>query len=321
MDYCCNICNKYYKTYQTLWKHNKYFHINNVPKNSDDILISSDNIPINTELKKYNCRICSNSFNNVKTRWSHEQKCKLDKNNKDTIKEKELELQIKKEEAKIKREEAAILRLKLKLQNSDKVENVTLRKLNKLLRVHQTRIKNSTVNSHNNNNNTNIQNNITNNFQLIGFGKEDDLHQVLTNKEKKMILNSHYASLEKLIKIVHCGKYNQFKNIIITNMKDNYMYKYDEKEGMFILRSKAEVLNSLIDYRLGDLEIIYNELLEKNKIDDNTKDCIEKFINEINYNNSKFTDIDGKEHSNYREYKISEIKILLFNNLHPIEFA
>ena len=32
---------------------------------------------------KYICRICNNIYNNVKTRWSHEQKCKLNKNNKD----------------------------------------------------------------------------------------------------------------------------------------------------------------------------------------------------------------------------------------------
>ncbi len=90
--------------------------------------------------------------------------------------------------------------------------------------------------------------------------------------------------------------------------------KAAENDGVFVLRTKAEVLNSLIDYRLGDLDVIYNELLEKNKIDDRTKDCIENFVNKINYDNSKFTDIDGNVHNNYRQYKISEIKILLFNN-------
>jgi hypothetical protein len=97
-------------------------------------------------------------------------------------------------------------------------------------------------------------------------------------------------------------------------MKDNYMYKYDDKLGHFILSTKADILNSLIDYRLGDLEIIYNDLLEKNKLDDKTKDIIEKFINKINNDESKYTDYDGKEHENYKQYKINEIKILLFNN-------
>ena len=76
-------------------------------------------------------------------------------------------------------------------------------------------------------------------------------------------MNARYISLDKLIEIIH-SKYNQFKNIIITNMKDNYMYKLDEK----------------------------------------TKDIIEKFINKINID-SKYTDYDSKEHDNYKQYKIN----------------
>ena len=30
-----------------------------------------------------------------------------------------------------------------------------------------------------------------------------------------------------------------------------------------------------------------------NKLDENTKDIVEKFINKINYSDSKFTDCDG----------------------------
>jgi hypothetical protein len=153
---------------------------------------------------------------------------------------------------------------------------------------------------------------IINNFQLVGFGKEEVL-ETLTNNDKRVIMNAKYNSLEKLIEIVHCGKYNQFKNIIITNMKDNYIYKYNDKIGHFILSTKIEILNSLIDCRMYDLEVIYNDLLEKNKLDNKTKDIIEKFINKINID-SKYTDYDGKEHDNYKEYKINEIKVLLYNN-------
>jgi hypothetical protein len=56
------------------------------------------------------------------------------------------------------------------------------------------------------------------------------------------------------------------------------MYKYDENKGYFVLSTKNDVLNSLVDYRIGDIEIIYNDLLDKNKIDENTKDIIEKCI-------------------------------------------
>ena len=97
-------------------------------------------------------------------------------------------------------------------------------------------------------------------------------------------------------------------NIIITNMKDQYMYKYDDSKGQFVLSTKTDVLNSLINYRLNDLEIIYN------KLDEKTKDIIEKFVNKINYSDSKFTDIDGKDHETYKQYKVNEIKVLLYNN-------
>ena len=181
-----------------------------------------------------------------------------------------------------------------------------------MLLKHNNRIKNSTVNSHNTQNIQNIQN-VNNNFQLVGFGKEE-ITELLTNNEKKLIMNSKYGCLEKLIEIVHCGKYSQFKNVILTNMKDNYMYKYDDAKGCFILGTKSEIMNSLVDGKLFDIDVIYNDLLEKNKIDEKTKNCIEDFVNRIHNNDEKFTDIEGKQHEDYKHYKISEIKLLLFNN-------
>lgn len=337
MEYKCNVCNKQYKTYQSLWNHNKKFHkdkdqlLSAIDKPSsatisaENILLSVDTEQTDNSSKTYCCRKCNKSYNHIQSRWKHEQKCKdiipttpIETNTntdlqilQETTKQKELELELKKEEIRLKREEAKILQLRLKLQNSEKVDNVTLKKLNKILLNRQNRIKNSTINS--NNTITNIQNNVTN-YQLIGFGKEENLNNILTPQEKRTIMNSRFCSLEKIIEIVHCGKYNQFKNVIVTNMKDNYMYKYDEKKGVFVLSNKKEVLNMLVNYRLGDLEVIYNELLENNKIDEKTKSCIEKFVNKVNYDNEKFKNTDGTVHENYRQYKINEIKVLLFNH-------
>ena len=309
----CNICNKKYSSYKSLWNHNKVFHKNNINiilNNSEKVLNNSEKVLNNSDnIKKYNCKYCNNQFFNVKTRWSHEQKCKIISNEKN---QKELELQLAKENNIRLKEEAKILQLKLKLQRADKVDNITLNKLNKMLLKHNNRIKNSTVNSHNTQNRNNIQN-IQNNFQLVGFGKEE-ITEVLTNNEKRLIMNSKYGCLEKLIEIVHCGKYNQFKNVILTNMKDNYMYKYDDTKGCFVLGTKSEIMHSLVDGKLYDLDVIYNDLLEKNKIDEKTKNCIEDFVNRIHNNDEKFTDIDGKDHEDYKHYKISEIKLLLFNN-------
>jgi hypothetical protein len=120
--------------------------------------------------------------------------------------------------------------------------------------------------------------------------------------------------LEKLIEIVHCGNYNQFKNIIISNIKDNFVYKYDESHGQFKLSTKSETLNHMVDSRVDDIEIIYNELVQNNKIDTRTKDLIEKFLNNFYDDNKKYYDMDNREYPSFKHYKINEIKILLFNN-------
>jgi hypothetical protein len=323
----CNICNKLYSSKSSLCNHNKKFHsinnnlniIPNIINNNLNIIpnIINNNLNIipNIINKKYPCRYCNTDFTQFQNRWRHQKKCKLEykaKNKEiEDINNKKLELEIIKENNIRLKEETKILQLKLKLEKSNKIDNITLKKLNKMLIERNTRIKNSnnTINSNNQQ--------IINNFQLIGFGKEEVMEK-LSNHDKKLIMNAKYNSLDKLIEIIHCGKYSQFKNIIVTNMKDNYMYKYDDKVGHFVLSTKSDVLNSLIDYRLEDLETIYHDLLDKNKLDENTKDIIEKFINKINYVDTKYTDYEGKEHDNYKQFKINEIKVLLFNNQNKI---
>ena len=307
VDFTCNICNKNYSSYKSLWNHNNKFHnlnIHNSLKKSDFGLKKSDfGLKKSDTIKNYNCRVCNKIYYNKQSRWSHEQKCK----NNDNFNSKDKDIELEKIKLQVAKEETKILQLKLKLEKSNKIDNITLKQLNKKLLERNNLIKNSNINSHNN-----IQN-IVNNFQLVGFGKEEVV-ELLTHKEKKLIINAKYGCLEKLVETVHCGKYNQFKNIIITNMKDQYMYKYDDSKGQFVLSTKTDVLNSLINYRLDDLEVIYNDLIEDNKLDEKTKDIIEKFVNKINYSDSKFTDIDGKDHETYKQYKVNEIKVLLYNN-------
>ena len=219
-------------------------------------------------------------------------------------------------EIQLKEQEKEILKLKLKLQKSKKADTVTVtvNQLNKLLVERENQIKEYMVNNGNIQNNIHNGNNIVNNFQLVGFSKEEDIVELLTHKEKKQIMNARYKCLEKFIEIIHCGKYDKFKNILITNIKDNYMYKFDDTKGQFVLATKDEVLNTLINNRMYELETIYDDFLEQNKLDETTKDIIEKFINKINYNDDKYTDSDGKDHENYKKYKINEIKLILYNN-------
>ena len=135
----CKNCNKYYSSKSSLCNHNKKFHnINNIcfshyqPKYQPlSATTSAKNQPISAidqpfinyddnGVKKYCCRYCKHGYIHIQSRWKHEQKCNLNKKN-----DKELDLKLAKENNIRLKEEAEILRLKLKLQNSDKVDNIT----------------------------------------------------------------------------------------------------------------------------------------------------------------------------------------------------
>jgi hypothetical protein len=319
-DYKCIECKKGYSSYQSLWNHNKKFHNKKVNNNAikvninDNTVNTNVNTPNNIQTKAYKCNKCDKEFNIRQGKYQHEKRCKIIKTDMNKLsilqeenKQKDLELQIKKEEKEI-------LKLKLKLKKSEMIDNVTLKQLNKKLLERHNLIKNSNINSNNNIQNNNI---INNTFQLVGFGKEE-IVDLLTMKDKKQIMNARLCCLEKLIEIVHCGNYNQFKNIIITNMKDDLVYKYNESIGQFTLSTKTETLNHLVDTHFDDIQIIYNELINYNKIDEKTKDLIEKFINNFQDENKKFYDMDNKEYPSFKHYKINEIKILLYNNQNKI---
>jgi hypothetical protein len=231
----------------------------------------------------------------------HKKKC-------NKIKQKAEELEIEKIKLEQLKEESKLLKLKIRLQNSKKIDARTFKSLNKMLieRSHKN------INSNNNNNNNTINN--INNFNICGFGKEE-IMEVLTMKDKKNILNQRYNCLNKLIEITNCGNYNNFKNIIITNLKDSYAYKYDEKLGYFVAGNKNEICSDLIDNRVMDIEAIYDQLATANKIDDRTKEIIQTFLDKIQNYDEKFNNRENNQvFPNYKDYKINQIKILLYNN-------
>jgi hypothetical protein len=309
-----------------LWKHNKIKHIN--VDNTNNTLSNIDNTLHNTtkEVEKnlikqsYNCNYCNRLFNHFQNRWKHEKICKNKiniKNNKLTeleIKKIELE-KINAESNKIKEEkekinaEKELIKLKIKLQSGSRLDSRTFKTMNKMLMA---KSYNKNINSNNTTNNIqNIQN--INNISLVGSGKEE-LLEILTKKEKRQIMNSGFLCLEKIIEISNLGNYNKFKNIIITNLKDNFAHQYDEKLGYFVIVNKNDTINSLIENRVMDIEAIYNELESANKIDDYTKKIIERFLIKIDNKNKFLDEQDNILYKDYKDYKINNIKILLYNN-------
>ena len=304
--YCCNVCNKNYKSYKSLWNHNKTFHNTKEIIGDQKYIIPVQKEIINKPNEIHNnikCKFCNKTFSFNTNKYRHEKSCK------------EKEIQNNKLILKIKEQETEILKLKLKLHKSKSADIVTVKQINKLLTERHNQyqqyinnINNGTINNYNGNCN------VVNNIQLIGFGNEDNIIDRLTHKEKKLILNSKYKSLEKLIEIVHCGNYNEFKNILVTNANNKYAYTYNKNKNQFELAIKDEAFTSLIDNRIYELETIYDSFLEENKLDDKTKDIIEKLINQINDDTTKYTDSEGNIHTNYKHYKIEQVKLIFFNN-------
>jgi hypothetical protein len=67
MGFNCTICNKIYKSYQSLWNHNKNFHINNGVDNKQPV-VKSD--------KKSECKYCSKQLADRHSKSKHEKICK-----------------------------------------------------------------------------------------------------------------------------------------------------------------------------------------------------------------------------------------------------
>jgi len=278
--YICKICSKEYKTYKSLWNHNKKFHINithNVIYNQQNMSSIHQELSDNTSSTNiYNCNYCNKEYNRKDNLTRHLKKCKM--NNKKLIEENEY---LKTENNKLKIQITQMINIQYKTHPK------TLNRINKHLNSNNIINSNNTISS----NNT---------FNIIQLGKED-LDIVLTNKEQINILNEKHNSLEYMIKYVHFNdKYPQFKNIMITNQQNNIAYKYDSTDNKFVAIDKNTLIDDLISSRMADLE----EFLDNNidRLDKKTVSKINEFINKITYN------------TKYDELKKKQIKILIYNN-------
>ena len=100
MEYKCNKCNKIYSSYQSLWIHNKKYHVNIVTITPPESVLyppKNDNIS-----PKIYCEYCKNIFTRKDSLKKHYSRCKNKESN-------EVKLQ----------EENKILKEQLKQNNKD----------------------------------------------------------------------------------------------------------------------------------------------------------------------------------------------------------
>lgn len=271
MELICEYCNKTYSSYQSRSNHIKRYH------KHENFTISADDkqdykLDIKNKDTNYKCNNCNKSYKHFQSRWRHEKTCENIIENKENIEIKEMKEQMNKCENEI-------VELKNLLQKALKMHPKTLNKIN---------------------NNGGIINNGTMNVQIVQLGHEN-LHEVLTTKQKLNILNRQAMSINDLVELINVSpEYKKYRNVCITNLQSSFGFKYSEKEKKFIAVNKNELLDDLIDNRIYDIEKFYNEIELKMSADKALK--IKKFIDRI---------LNEPELKNLKK---EEIKLILYNN-------
>jgi len=307
--FICENCDKTYSSINSLSNHNRLYH-----KPEKDKKRSK-----NTNDNKYHCRYCENKYNNRKSRWAHEQKCVLEKTQDKIEKLIAENTVIKQENVHLKtevRHGKEVITLHKKLDSANKRNYKTFKSLNTVLKERS--IMNQTINitnNSNNNSNNNISNsnNNTNNIQQICNLGEEDILTLTTIIQKLKTVRSGFMSIDNLIEMTYCGENPQFKNVVITNLKDDYGYKYDSEKGYFVTVNKNELLDDIFECRKLNIEEIYEEFANGNRLTPTQKNSIKRFLDACD-SDEPFTDSNGVKYANLKAYKKSTIKILLYNN-------
>jgi hypothetical protein len=269
--YSCKICNTEYASCQSLWNHKNKYH--------NDLFF---------------CEYCKKGFTRKFNLQKHHETCKIKQ---------------KKELEKLKLEVSSLQKQKIDLQNqknNDIKKLNSFHELNKKLKQQSYYInqQNSTNQIHSNNIITNSNNNtqyITN--FIIKFGDED-LSSRLSIEEKEFIIRNKFFSIEKMVELTNCGKYNEFKNIIITNMKNNIAYVYNDK-GYFEAMDCNEALMRLLNNRIMVLEQTLEDVINSKNVSPQMKKSVTKFIDELQTDENK-------------ETEKNKIKFILYNNTFKI---
>jgi hypothetical protein len=194
IEHICYKCDKKYKNYKSLWKHNYNYHkvsvnenVNESQKNVNDMSMKK----IDKETKIYNCRKCNKIFNQRQGRWAHEKICKNDKNE-------------------------DIIELKNKLEQLEK----------------KIKISNKTINNNNGNINNGITNNI--HINALGFENiipklnEKEKVDLLTG-----LLFKEIPHVELVRKIFTNEKFMEDRNTMITNLQTKTCMAFNKDTNKF----------------------------------------------------------------------------------------
>ncbi len=265
----CDLCKKYYKSYQSLWHHKKRYHTiitqnnsfqpqnNSIQPQNNSIKPQDELVPSYETVDKLTCKYCSKIYSRIDNLNRHIKTCKV----KDTLKKENEELKLR-----IKQQEIQIL------------EIAELKKMVAELINTKSNITNNTNNSNNttNNNNGTINNNY---ITIVPFTKENFV-DVSTDEEQLFILKQEgYHVVYKCIEKKHFNdKYPQFQNVMIPNKRTNDALVYDGDIEDFKLDKKLPVVEEVINQAGFDIEDMYSS--HETKLNEKQKTNINKILND-----------------------------------------
>jgi hypothetical protein len=198
----------------------------------------------------------------------------------------EQKCKINHEKQKRLKEEEKVLKLQIKINQSSNITYKSLQRLNN--RIKQT------------------------NISLCNFGNEK-LHTLLNEQTQIRLFNTPHKLLDYLINMTYCMGYIQFQNVIITNLKDNNLYIYDDECNQFIAAPKDQTLNKIIWNRVSDIWDMFEKLCEKKKMNQSIKDRLDECLEPLNHPDKIYINSEGTTYLNFQQYHTNKLKYILFN--------
>jgi hypothetical protein len=278
--YHCEICNKNYATYKSLWNHNNKFHN------------GKKTISLNLNIDEHLCKICNKKYATYKTLWYHNKKyhkTKVEKSsyvassktNEDIkIKLTELELLKLKEQKEIKKEETKQLELKLKIKESGG------------------KIINNTTNNTTNNNIT---------FNILG--KEPV--SKLTPKQIKKLAKYKGNPIIFLLEMLNFNKDLPENHLFCTtSLEGKYVTCFNPEENKFEKLNKTEFYSSMLYRSLIKISELINLIEFQDKDNDNLIDDKYRLKLEDQYGVANKSIVDKQANLRYKK----DINQLSYNN-------
>ena len=305
MEHSCNVCNKVYASYQSLWNHNKIKHTHKTTQNPPEVLSNPPNSSsknVSCKIDKLTCDICKIIFSRSDNLKRHQLKCY--KKIEDNLYKQQIEKltdDLEKLKHKIKKKSTnKIINYNTVNNNLTNINNIGTEKITDLTRDEKKYIMSHGMNSiislaeHLNFNERLPQNH---NFYVSALNDkhlnaiDNNTHTIVKQRKKEIFDQILVAHIDKLEKINTNINYKDFSNVL-TKLKNFIFLKQGKKEYFSQLNMLAYNKKNLI-MKTWD-ELVNDDSVSPNDI----AETFQKRITEITNTVDSDTDNDSDSDSN-----------------------